>query len=103
MCAFTWLVCFHTCRAIKRIFPPIVTGVTIMLIGIHLTGAGFKVSQRARTHTHTHTHRHIQAPASRGEETAAQQSLCGDYNLVACMARPPKAAAQADSPCQACR
>lgn len=34
------LLSFMSIKAIRRVFPPIVTGVTIMLIGIHLTGAG---------------------------------------------------------------
>lgn len=32
---------FLPIKAIRRIFPPVVSGVTIMLIGINLTGAGF--------------------------------------------------------------
>ncbi|KAG2500224.1 hypothetical protein HYH03_001802 [Edaphochlamys debaryana] len=33
---------FIPIRIIKKVFPPIVCGVTIMLIGVHLIGAGFK-------------------------------------------------------------
>lgn len=31
---------FLPMKVLKKIFPPVVSGVTIMLIGIHLTGAG---------------------------------------------------------------
>ncbi|GLC34611.1 hypothetical protein PLESTB_001242600 [Pleodorina starrii] len=36
------LLSFFPIRMIKKIFPPIVCGVVIMLIGVHLIGAGFK-------------------------------------------------------------
>ncbi len=34
---------FFPIRLIRKIFPPIVCGVVIMLIGVHLIAAGFKV------------------------------------------------------------
>lgn len=34
---------FFPIRFIKKIFPPIVCGIVIMMIGVHLISAGFKV------------------------------------------------------------
>ncbi|KAG2448886.1 hypothetical protein HYH02_006235 [Chlamydomonas schloesseri] len=43
MCAIIpALLSFFPIRVIKKIFPPIVCGITIMMIGVHLIGAGFK-------------------------------------------------------------
>ncbi len=37
---------FFPIRVIKNIFPPIVCGITIIMIGVHLIAAGFKVGVR---------------------------------------------------------
>jgi NCS2 family nucleobase:cation symporter-2 len=43
ICAITPIILsFIPFRLLKRIFPPVVTSVTIMLIGIHLTSVGMK-------------------------------------------------------------
>ncbi|PNW77579.1 hypothetical protein CHLRE_10g442800v5 [Chlamydomonas reinhardtii] len=43
MCAIIPVILsFFPIRIIKKIFPPIVCGITIMMIGVHLIGAGFK-------------------------------------------------------------
>ncbi|KAG2433014.1 hypothetical protein HXX76_008741 [Chlamydomonas incerta] len=43
MCAvIPAILSFFPIRIIKKIFPPIVCGITIMMIGVHLIGAGFK-------------------------------------------------------------
>lgn len=43
ICALTEiLIAFLPSKALKRIFPPIVTGPTVMLIGVHLIETGFK-------------------------------------------------------------
>ena len=39
------MLSFLPYKALKRIFPPIVTGVTIFLIGVSLVAVGFKVRQ----------------------------------------------------------
>lgn len=44
--AWPILLSFLPYRVLKRIFPPIVTGVTIFLIGVNLVATGFKVSSR---------------------------------------------------------
>jgi xanthine/uracil permease len=38
------MLSFLPYKALKRIFPPIVTGVTILLIGVNLVAVGFKVN-----------------------------------------------------------
>lgn len=37
------ILSFFPIRVIKNIFPPIVCGITIIMIGVHLIAAGFKV------------------------------------------------------------
>ena len=42
-CAITpMIISFFPPKLLKRVFPPVVTSSTIMLIGINLTGAGFQ-------------------------------------------------------------
>ena len=46
-CALTpLLVSFVPFKVLKRVFPPVVTSSTIMLIGIYLTGVGMKVRKK---------------------------------------------------------